>query len=139
MIQQGRTARVAGDEAGPLPLLRPGRGHDCALAGCQRHACKPLKPQTIRILHSILSGAFAAARRWGYVDFNPAESARPPKTSGRKKIAATPPSVVVRVPDKCDELSRRNLRLYIWLTAITGVRRGKLCGLQLRDIDLELG
>jgi integrase len=29
------------------------------------------------------------------------------------------------------------LGLYLWLVVVTGVRRGELCGLQIRDIDLE--
>jgi len=31
------------------------------------------------------------------------------------------------------------LGLYLWLVAVTGVRRGELCGLQIRDIDLDRG
>jgi integrase len=29
--------------------------------------------------------------------------------------------------------------LYLWLVVVTGVRRGELCGLQLRDVDLDRG
>jgi integrase len=29
--------------------------------------------------------------------------------------------------------------LYLWLVVLTGVRRGELCGLQIRDIDLGPG
>jgi integrase len=31
------------------------------------------------------------------------------------------------------------IALYVWLAAITGVRRGELCGVQIRDIDLDNG
>ncbi len=31
------------------------------------------------------------------------------------------------------------LGLYLWLVAVTGVRRGELCGLLIRDIDLNRG
>jgi integrase len=31
------------------------------------------------------------------------------------------------------------IALYVWLAAITGVRRGELCGVQIRDIDLDKG
>jgi hypothetical protein len=41
---------------------RPGRAHNCKLSGCRPHACKPMKANTIRQIHSILSGAFVAAR-----------------------------------------------------------------------------
>jgi hypothetical protein len=100
VVQHGRTAVVAGsveDADSPgRPLWRPGRGHDCALAGCQRHACKPMKPNTIRQIHSILSGAFDTARRWEWADFNPADSAKPPTASVAKE-PATAPSEVAKV------------------------------------------
>ena len=47
-------------------------------------------------IHSILSGAFEAAQRWERADYNPAESAKPP-TVTQKKRQATPPAVVVKV------------------------------------------
>ena len=31
------------------------------------------------------------------------------------------------------------LALYLWLVAITGARRGELCALQVRDVDLIYG
>ena len=31
------------------------------------------------------------------------------------------------------------LGLYLWLVVVIGVRRGELCGLQIRDIDLDRG
>jgi integrase len=31
------------------------------------------------------------------------------------------------------------LGLYLWLVVVTGVRRGELCGLQIRDVDLDRG
>jgi len=31
------------------------------------------------------------------------------------------------------------MALYLWLAAITGVRRGELCALQVCDVDLENG
>ena len=96
-----------------------------------------MKPNTIRGIHSILSGAFAAAQRWEWTDRNPAESAKPP-TVIRHTIAATSPEAVAKV---IAEARRRNaaLGLYLWLVVVTGVRRGELCGLQVRDIHLGQG
>ena len=96
-----------------------------------------MKPNTIRGIHSILSGAFAAAQRWEWTDRNPAESAKPP-TAIRQIIPATSPEAVAKV---IAEARRRNaaLSLYLWLVVVTGVRRGELCGLQVRDIHLDQG
>jgi integrase len=96
-----------------------------------------MMPSTIRGIHSILSGAFAAAQRWDWIDRNPAESARPPAYA-RKPVPATPPGDVARVIAEA-RATLPSLALYLWLAAVTGVRRGELCGLQVRDIDLDRG
>ena len=36
-------------------------------------------------------------------------------------------------------VDRMSLGLYLWLVVVTGVRRGELCGLQIRDINLHNG
>jgi integrase len=139
IVRHGRAAVVAGEPSNDPRLghRRPGPGHDCRRAGCRSHVCHPMKPSTIRGIHSILSGAFAAAQRWEWTDRNPAESAKPPTTI-RCPIPATSPEDVAKV---IAEVRARNaaLGLYLWLVVVTGVRRGELCGLQLRDIDLNRG
>jgi integrase len=139
IVQHGRACVVAGEssEDSGLRRRRPGPGHDCRRAGCHPHVCHPMKPSTIRGIHSILSGAFAAAQRWEWTDRNPAESAKPP-TAIRPPVPATSPQDVAKV---IAEARRRNpaLGLYLWLVVVTGARRGELCGLQIRDIHLDQG
>jgi integrase len=138
-VRQGRTALVAGG-TGEISLgggRRPGAGHDCRMSGCQAHVCTPMAPKTIRNIHNVVSGAFDAAERWEWISKNPAASARPPTVSGTKRTA-TPPEDVAKVVATA-RASNPALALYVWLAAITGVRRGELCGLQIRDVDLEHG
>ena len=68
---------------------------------------------------------------------NPAESAKPPTTI-RQPIPATSPDDVAKVIAEARSRSAA-LGLYLWLVVVTGVRRGELCGLQIRDIDLDRG
>ena len=104
---------------------------------CRTHVCHLMKASTIRGIHSILSGAFAAAQCWEWTDRNPAESAKPP-TAIRQPIPATSPDDVAKVIAEARARST-DLGLYLWLVVVTGVRRGELCGLQIRDIDLDRG
>lgn len=98
----------------------------------------PDVPKTIRQIHAILSGAFAAAVRWEWSDRNPAVSAKLPKTRHRSPTSPTPTDVAtVIAAAKDQELDL--LALYMWLAAVTGARRGELCGLQWADIDLDAG
>jgi integrase/DNA-binding transcriptional regulator YhcF (GntR family) len=139
IVRHGRPAVVAGEPSSDprLSRRRPGPEHDCRRAGCRQHVCHPMKPSTIRGIHGILSGAFAAAQRWEWTDRNPAEAAKPPTTI-RRPIPATSPEDVAKV---ITEARARNaaLGLYLWLVVVTGVRRGELCGLQIRDVDLDRG
>ncbi len=138
VVRHGRTSVVSGEPSPDPPRRRrPAAGHDCARAGCGPHRCKPMQPNTIRGVHGILSGAFAAAQRWDWVDRNPAESARPP-TYTRKPVPATSPQDVAKVIAEARVRSAA-LGLYLWLVAVTGVRRGELCALQIRDLHLDRG
>jgi len=138
-VRHGRAAVVAGEPSNDprLSHRRPGPDHDCRRAGCQPHVCHPMKASTIRGIHSILSGAFDTAQRWEWTDRNPAESAKPPTTI-RRPIPATSPDDVAKVIAEARAHSPA-LGLYLWLVVVTGVRRGELCGLQIRDIDLDRG
>jgi integrase len=140
LARRGQTAIVAGDPAVSAAgaRWRPGLRHDCRRAGCRPHEYHPMKPNTIRGIHNILSGAFATAQRWDWADRNPAESAKPP-TATRKPIPATPPEDVAKVVAKARALNLLALALYVWLVAITGVRRGELCALQISEIHLDRG
>ena len=136
IVRHGRATVVAGEPSNDprLSHRRPGPGHDCRLAGCRPHVCHPMKASTIRGIHSILSGAFAAAQRREWTDRNPTTSAKPPTTI-RRSIPATSPDDVAKVIAEARERSIA-LGLYLWLVVVTGVRRGELCGLQIRDFDL---
>lgn len=43
------------------------------------------------------------------------------------------------VIDQARATGQRDIALYLWLVAITGVRRGELCSVQIADIDLSNG
>jgi len=93
--------------------------------------------KTIRNVHSILSGAFATAKRWEWIVWNPAESAKPPAVTRRPLPASTPEDVAKVIAE--GRKAHPVLTLYLWLVAITGARRGELCALQVHDVDLVNG
>ena len=96
-----------------------------------------MRPKAIRNIHLILSGAFAAAVRWEWIDRNPADSAKLPKASYRPPASPSPEEVakVVAPARETDPA----LSVYLWLAAVTGAGRGELCGLQWADVDLDPG
>ena len=138
--RQGRRAVITGGP-GPVAVPRPradDTGHNCARAGCQPHRCRPMSGMTIRQIHAILSGAFTAAVRWEWIDRNPAASAKLPKAPHRSPTSPTPATVAAVIAAARDQ-ELDLLALYLWLAAVTGARRGELCGLQWADVDLDAG
>jgi len=71
--------------------------------------------------------------RWEWTDRNPA---RPP-TPSRQTILATSLEAVAKVIAGTRARSAAQ-GLYLWLVMVTGVRRGELCGPQIRDVEADL-
>lgn len=95
-----------------------------------------LGANTIRVHHAILSSAFTQAVKWGWLGANPAEQATPP--AKRKPDRRAPePETVQKLIDAC--ANEPELGLAITLGALTGARRGELCGLQWHDVDWDRG
>jgi integrase len=85
---------------------------------------------TIRGIYAILSGAFEAAMRWDWADRNPAAHPAPPDHPGY-------------LAGRCGQGDRRGpcAQRRPGAVPVAGGshrrRRGELCGLQIRDIDLD--
>lgn len=94
-------------------------------------------PGTVRQFHILLSGAFKQALKWGLVAFSPVALATPPAYPRREPTAPS----VEQVRRLLVEAEQRNpmLAALLFTAAVTGARRGELCGLRASDIDLAAG
>ena len=109
--------------------------HDCLADECIPHKCRPMAASTVRQIHSIISGTLSAAVRWDWIGTNPARIAKRPKA---KAPEPDPPSAAeaVRLLDAAFELDDHWGTL-VWLVMTTGIRRGEVCALRWRDVDLD--
>jgi integrase len=101
---------------------------------CKPHECVPLAATSIRKIHAVLSGAFSAAVRWGWVSTNPLDATIQPKAP---RPQPSPPTTeqaarIVEAAWKQDY----DWGIFVWLTFVTGARRGELIALQWNDLDL---
>jgi len=102
---------------------------------CRPHRCQPLGNATIRKIHYILSGAYRRAARWRWVAVSPMNQAEPP--------AVPPPDPQPPTSDEAARLISEAFRIdsewgmLVWLTMVTGARRGELCALRWRYLDLD--
>ncbi len=99
--------------------------------------CEPYAASSIRQIHAILSGALSAAVRWGWISYNPMPSVKPP---AKKRPQPRPPNPeqMARIVEAAWNASNE-WGLYVWLSAVTGARRGEVIALQWDDIDLAGG
>jgi integrase len=92
-----------------------------------------LAPASVRQVHAILRAGFRQGVKWRYLASNPATDASPPKLVSKTVTAPTVAEVqaLIQAADSDDP----DMATLIALAAVTGARRGELCGLQWGDVD----
>lgn len=90
--------------------------------------------------HRIIGAAFKKGRKWGWIDRNVAEDTTPP-SAHKAEIKVPSPEQIRALITEATRPAAKNPELarIVLLAAITGMRRGELCGLQWRDVEWENG
>ena len=102
------------------------------------HQARGLAPRSVYQIHACLSSMFTQACRWGWRDSNPAQWAEPPAIPNTTPVVPTPGEVRALI-DAAEQSQRPEYARAILVAATTGLRRAELCGLRVRDLDLERG
>jgi len=115
---------------------RTPRPHSCD-ERCTPHACKPLALSSVRQCHAVLSGALSAAKRWGWITVNPLDAAQRPRMPAPQPDPPSPEEAakIVNAAWQQDE----DWGTFVWLTLVSGARRGELLALLWDDIDFVTG
>jgi integrase len=106
--------------------------HECD-ERCRLHKCKGLADSTVRQMHWILSGAFERAVRWKWIAVNPAEYADKPALPHPDP---QPPSVADAARIVNEAWRDPDWGAFVWCAMTLGARRGELCALRWKHIDL---
>jgi integrase len=114
---------------------RTAQTHTCDQR-CGPHRCKPLSASSIRQVHWILSGALKRAARWRWIAHNPMSETEPPAPL---RPDPRPPAATDAARILTEASSDPDWATFIWLAMTTGARRGELCGLRWRHVDLDSG
>ena len=62
----------------PFTEHRTPRRHECD-ERCAPHTCRPLAASSTRQIHAVLTSAYSAPVRWGWLAFNPMDAAQKPR------------------------------------------------------------
>jgi integrase len=97
------------------------------------HVCRPLHPTTVRKLHYLLSAAFRRAVRWDWIDHSPTPDVELPS---QPPPQPQPPTPAEAAQILSEAWKHPDLGPIVWLAMATGARRGELCALRWRHLDL---
>jgi integrase len=88
---------------------------------------------TIRRVHALIGAALHQGEDWDLVDRNVAKRARPPQIRQAQMEAPSPAEVqrILVAAEKSDP----TMAVMLLMAALTGARRGELCGFRWSDLD----
>lgn len=112
---------------------RTKRQHVCN-EKCKQHVCRGLDISTIRQIHSILGGALKRAVKWDWVRINPLNQAETPPTPTPNPHPPEPEEAAAVVNAAFRDFTWGT---FVWLTMVTGARRGEMCALRWDLLDLD--
>jgi integrase len=94
-----------------------------------------VKATTVRRTHAVIGAALKQGCKWDLLDRNVALLASPPAVHQPEIVAPSPAEV--RALIAVAEVVEPQFGALLTLTALTGARRGEVCGLQWSDVDFE--
>ena len=95
-------------------------------------------PARVRRYHAFIHRSLAQGVRWEWVPDNVSDRASPP-AEPRRQMELQSVEAVARLIQVAEQSKEPELGLAFRVLAAMGGRRGELCGLQWRDIDVETG
>jgi integrase len=114
---------------------KPPEAYSAALDGGRRDGKGGLSPRTVGHMHRVLKQALSQAVKWKELNHNPADVVDPPKVDWKPMQTYDFPQTAELV-----EIVRgTSLHIPTVLAVMCGLRRGEICALRWRNVDLIAG
>jgi integrase len=107
----------------------------CTGRPAKGHACRPLSSSTVRKIHFIINAALERAVRWRHLGVNKAAMAVAPSPQQTEPDPPTPEEAA-RLLGEAWTVDP-DWGVLLWLTMVSGSRRGEMSALRWRHVDLE--
>ena len=122
-----------------LPKLKPVQISDAytaALAGGRRDGKQGgLSPRTVGHIHRVLKQALKQAVRWELLNRNPADAVDPPRVGWVPMQTYDLPQTAELI----EAVRGTAIQMPVLLAVLCGLRRGEICALRWRNVDLVAG
>jgi integrase len=96
---------------------------------------EPLSANSVRRIHAVLHTALEQGIAWDWIGHNPACRATPPPV--RRSRPHLPTAAEVNELIVASAVVNPHLPIFFRLAAVSGARRGELCALQWKHIDMQ--
>jgi integrase len=121
-----------------LPKLKPAQistVYSNALASGRRDGTGGLSPRTVGHMHRVLKQALGQAVKWGELTRNPADAVDPPQVEWKPMQTYDFPQTAELI----EAVRGTPLLVPTLLAVLCGLRRGEICALRWRNVDLIAG
>jgi integrase len=109
--------------------------YTAALNSGRRDGAGGLAPRTVGHMHRVLKQALGQAVRWGELNRNPADAVDPPKVDWKPMQTYDLPQTVELI----EAVRDTPLLVPTLLAVLCGLRRGEICALRWRNVELATG
>src|SRR3984957_17833710 len=121
-----------------LPKLKPAQistAYTAALSNGRKDGSGGLSPRTVGHMHRVLKQALGQAVRWELLTRNPADAVDPPKVDWKPMQTYD----LHQTAELIEAVRETPLLIPALLAVLCGLRRGEICALRWRNVDLLTG
>jgi integrase len=135
IVNQNLITAIGAVRLNKLKPVQISAAYSAALESGRRDGTGGLSPRTVGHMHRVLKQALGQAVKWKELTHNPADAVDPPKVDWKPMQTYDLPQTVELI----DAVRDTPLLVPAVLAVLCGLRRGEICALRWRNVDLVTG